>query len=216
MLARPEAATGVAPTLRAARREALGSVLPPKGPHRDSARPSTFDGEYPDRGAPGESDGRNVAHGDGPQAASARTGEVPRGCRPGSLSSDDSEGLLRGDHAERSPSTLRCGPIRVASPFSRAYAMVPGPCMAYLDHERPQDWSTFGHARGHTHKHTPMKAECPRAPSGRGRAASTTGRTTQSENLPRTKVYLFFSPPGWPVGTLSVKTRPPGMYVCIY
>ena len=27
---------------------------------------------------------------------------------------------------------------------------------------------------------------------------------------------FFFSPPGWPVGTLSVKTRPPGMYVCTY
>ena len=109
MLARPEAATGVAPTLRAARREALGSVLPPKGPNRGSARPSTFDGECPDRGDHGESDGRNVAHGDGPRAASARTGEVPRGCRPDSPSSDDSEGLLRGDHAERSLSTLRCG-----------------------------------------------------------------------------------------------------------
>ena len=101
----------MAPTLRTARQETLGSVRLPKGPHRDGNRPSTFDGDYPDRGVPGESDGRDVAHGDGPQAASARTGEVPRGCRPGSLSSDDSEGLLRGDHAERSPSTLRCGPI---------------------------------------------------------------------------------------------------------
>ena len=38
----------------------------------------------------------------------------PRGCRPGSLSSDSSVGLLRSDHIERSPSTLRCGPIRRA------------------------------------------------------------------------------------------------------
>ena len=39
-------------------------------------------------------------------------------------------------------------------PFSRAYAMVPGPYTAYLDHEGPKDWSTFGHARVATHTNT--------------------------------------------------------------
>ena len=169
MLARPEAATGVAPTLRAARREALGSVLPPKGPHRDSARPSTFDGEYPDRGAHGESDGRNVAHGDGPQAASARTGEVPRGCRPGSLSSDDSEGLLRGDHAERSPSTLRCGPIRVASPlFPAPMRWCPVPIWPTLTTEgRKTGALSSARAATHTNTHTRMPSVLePRADAG--------------------------------------------------
>ena len=101
-------------------------------------------------------------------------------------------------------------------PFSRACSMVPGPYMAYLDHGRPQDWSTFERTCGHTHEHTHTKAECPRAPSGRGRAASTTGRMTRPEILLRTMDYLFFSPPGWPVGALSVKTRPPGVYVRVY
>ena len=68
--------------------------------------------------------------------------------------------------------------------------------MAYLDQGRLQGWSTFERTCGHTHGHTHTKAEYPRAPSGRGRAASTTGRTTQPEILPRTMVYLFFSPPG--------------------
>ena len=82
MLARPEAAIRMAPTLRTARQETLGSVRLPKGPLRDGRRPSTFDGDYLDRGIPGESDGRDVAHGDGPQAASAGLAKSPEDAVP--------------------------------------------------------------------------------------------------------------------------------------
>ena len=108
--------------------------------------------------------------------------------------------ILRASSAETTPSgaRVRLGvDLSESSPHSPApVSMVPGPYMAYLDQGRPQDWSTFERTCGHTHEHTHTKAECPRAPSGRGRAASTTGRTTQPEILPRTMVYLFFSPPG--------------------
>ena len=145
----------------------------------------------------------------------APTGEVPRGGHPGFLSSNNSVGLLSSDHIERSPSTLRCGPIRVAPFFLRL-------CDAarfLYDLPRPRGAVGLEHlrtrARGRTHKHTHVKAECPRAPSGR---AVVPPRPRGARPSPGTSLGLrstfFFSPPGWPVGTLSVKTRPPGVCDC--
>ena len=82
MLAGPEAAIKMAPTRRTARQMTLGSIRLPKGPLRGGRRPGTFDGDYLDRGIPGESDGRDVTHGDGPQAASAGLAKFPEDAIP--------------------------------------------------------------------------------------------------------------------------------------
>ena len=126
----------MAPTLRTARHEALGSVRLPKGPLRDGGRPSTFDGDYLDRGIPGESDGRDVAHGDGPQAASAGLAKSPEDAVP--VPSAATVPWAFSAATTSSGARVRLGvDLSEWPPFSCAYAMLPGSCTTYLDHEGP-------------------------------------------------------------------------------
>ena len=141
MLAGPEAAIKMTTTRRAARRMPLGSSRLPNGPLRGSRPPGAFGGDCLGKGIPGGDDGCSGSPGDGPpgcdcRTAAASTSEVLRSGHPDFLSSSNSAGLLSSDHIERSPGTLRCGPIRVA-PFSCTYAMLPGSCTTCLDHEGP-------------------------------------------------------------------------------
>ena len=116
MLAGPVTAIKVATTRWAARRLPLGSSRLPNGPLGGSRPPGTFGGDYLGGGSPGGDEGCNGSPGDGfpscgCQTAAAPNSEVLRSGRPDFLSSSNSAGLPSGDHIERSPGALRCGPI---------------------------------------------------------------------------------------------------------
>ena len=141
MLAGPEAAIKMTTTRRAARRMTLGSGRLPNDPLRGDRPPGAFDGDCLGGGIPGGDDGCNGSPGDGPPAASAgwmqpRPAKSPVEAIP--VSSAATIPWAFSAATTSSGARVRLGvDLSEWPPFPCAYAMMPGSCTTYLDHEGP-------------------------------------------------------------------------------
>ena len=141
MLAGPTTAIKVATTRLAARRMPLGGSRPPDGPLGGSRPPSTFGGDYPDGGSPGGDEGCSGSPGDsfpgcGCLAAAAPTAKSSAAAVPIFSAAAIPQAFPAATTS--SGARVRLGvDLSEWPPFPAPYAMLPGSCTTYLDHEGP-------------------------------------------------------------------------------